>query len=1836
MLIKIIPYLCFLLLVLSTGCSDSKNPVENTSPETTTPWMNVLHSHTTGQISRFDSIDFHFNQDLPEKISEQFLDIEPAIKGLARQVNKRLYRFTPSEPLESGMSLSVTLKPSHLKSLANDFPEYQFSLNVLEQAFQLEISGLKAINDEEMKLNGSLTTSDITNLNEVTDLISTSYMGSSLVVNWDDEESAKQRGFSVSGIKRKAENNNLIIAWDGSSIGVNDKGQRTFQVPAIGSFIVSSINPVQGSDQIIEINFSEKLNEKQDLRGLVQISKGSFRTKIEGSKLSLFLQSPLSGEILVSVDASVKNSKDFKLGRPVNKTLNFLSKKPAVKFLGKGNILPVTDQLTIPFESVNVDSVQVTAFKVYENNMGQFFQSNTLEDTSNIKRVGRYLWRKTIQLNAPVQDKWNRYNLDVKDLVQNNPGSLFRFELSINRSNSIFPCSADDTSIEVIKERPFGNYEDNNTVENSGWDGIETYYNHQSRNWKDRKNPCKDAYYQNSRDVKGARNFIGSDIGLIAKSGENNQMLVAVTKLSTGEVLSGAEINVTNFQGQVIASQKTDSNGFSTIELTSSPFLITAKHSDDVGYLKVNKALALSTSHFDVGGNKSENGIKGSIYLERGVWRPGDEIFLTVVIEDKNNAVPDNHPLTLELFNPKNQRVSVQVNSNPLNGFYTFTLKTDEEDMTGAWKAVASLGNLKFTANIPIETVKPNHLKVNVTLNEDEVTSFEVKKHKSKAILQGEFYSQWLHGGKAAGLKADIKLKMRSQRTRFDRYTGFSFDDPIRSYSGREQNLTEFKLDKEGKFLINAPFEISSLAAGKLKGTLTSRVFEPSGDFSIAKQSIDIHPYKQYVGLSMPKGDAARGMLLTDEKQKIELVVVDTKGNPVIGKQELDVSLYKLSWKWWWDSSSDNLASYTSRYSKKPLIEESIEINDGQGTWDFEVKYPAWGRYMMRVCDKNGYHCVGKVFYMDWPGWAGRGQKKKGLGASTLSMSSDKAEYLVGDNSVVTLPEATTGKALVTIENGSRILKHYWVELSEQGTQLQVPIEESMTPNVYVSVSVIQPHANKTNDEAIRLMGIIPIYVKNPETHLQPKMEIVKEVQPESDLTFTVAETNGKPMTYTVAVVDEGLLGLTQYKTPNLHKKFYKKEALGVSTWDLYDRVVGAYGASLGKLLAIGGDGSEKNKDDESEDRRFPPVVKFIGPFHLDAQQTQSHTIKIPQYLGAVRVMVVAGYEGAYGSEDSEVYVRKPLNVMATLPRVLGQDETLQMPVALFSTQDDVKDVTIKVTANDHLEVLNANQTVSFDSQKEKMLFVALRAKKPGNAKITVTAQSGNYSAQQVINIPVQYQVQEQRKSSIHELLPNEDTVIDMPLIGVDTTQKASIELTAMPPLNLKSNLEYLVQYPHGCVEQTTSRALPQVLLPELVNLSDENLQETQNHVAAAIDKLQRYQMSDGGFSYWPGMSSYHDWASSYAGHLLILAKERGFDVPQEMYNAWTVNQKQGARSWTSGNEKTQAYRLFVLALSGSHELGAMNRLRQNTKMDDTSKLLLAASYQMAGQVAASEDLVSEIDLDIQEYDIADTTFGSKLRDEAISLMSLIILKDETRIQPLIEKISLAIRDQSKRYSTQTTAFTLLAMAQYGKTLPLTAQKVMADWQGENKEIELTSIINLFELSVKNDAAELKLTSDSQYPLYITAVTSGIPEKGKEIAFENEVGLTVRYFDSTDKEIELSQIGQGQDVRAVLTVTNESVFDLPHMSLTYPVASGFEIRTTAEDGVTNQDIEYQDVRDDRIFTYFELKKEESKTFEYELNASYQGRYYQPAVLIEDMYEASRGAKNLGYWIEIVR
>ncbi|MBI3481827.1 MAG: hypothetical protein HY015_02435 [Bacteroidetes bacterium] len=463
-----------------------------------------------------------------------------------------------------------------------------------------------------------------------------------------------------------------------------------------------------------------------------------------------------------------------------------------------------------------------------------------------------------------------------------------------------------------------------------------------------------------------------------------------------------------------------------------------------------------------------------------------------------------------------------------------------------------------------------------------------------------------------------------------------------------------------------------------------------------------------------------------------------------------------------------------------------------------------------------------------------------------LSFTSDKNNYNIGEQVNLAIPGADGGRELVSVENGSSVVKTFWLETTKGDNKFNFEATKEMTPNVFVHVTMLQPHVQTVNDLPIRLYGVIPVRVEDPNTHLNPVLTMPDELEPGQEVRIKVSEKDKRKMTYTLAVVDEGLLDLTHFKTPDAWNRFYVREALGVKTWDLFDNVIGSFGGKIERLLAIGGDDEIRSKKDDKKANRFKPVVTYFGPFTLDGGSAE-HKFIMPQYIGSVKTMLVAGYEGAYGKTDKATPVRKPLMVLATLPRVLGPEETLKLPITLFSSDKNIQNVKIDIKISGPLNLPEGtSRSVALKGIGDMTTDFSLAVKsETGIAKVEVTATSGNYKATDVIEIEIRNPNPPVSKSQEIILEAGKSWNASVAPIGIAGSNSAVLEVSSLPPVNLGQRLKYLLQYPYGCIEQTTSSVFPQLYLDQVKSLTEGEKAMIQKNVKAGIDRLKLFVNRD-------------------------------------------------------------------------------------------------------------------------------------------------------------------------------------------------------------------------------------------------------------------------------------------------------------------------------------------------------------------------------------------------------
>lgn len=1849
-------YVAFVVLIaLAVSCK--KKPVET---DNLFKFRDYISYTTSGITSVASPIQINFANEVEgwemgQEMTGKIVSIKPHVEGKLTVANKHTLLFKPDEHLEPDTEYTVVVKLNDIyKNMPDGFKDYTFQFKTITPSFNIETNHLQSYSKNWQYLECVIKSADVISIEDAKTLVEASQNGKKLVLVFNEaNENSKYFEFKIDSINRKIEDDNILVKWNGKSIEATNEGKNTILIPGINNFTIVETNVTQSPEQHLSINFSDPLKKQQNFDGLVSIQKvKNPKYVVDGNVLKVYPDSKLVGNIQVDVFQGIKNTEGYKLKKPFSETIAFEDLKPQVKLISNGTILPNSEQLKFNFEAVNLSAVDVRVIKIFEDNVLQFLQDNNLNSNNkyDIKKVGRRIAKQTIQLQTAAENtgKWKVYSIDLSQFFKADAGAIYRVELSFDKRYSLYDCEAntgvsnsendnyDDDYEEDYYEGDYAEIDSKNEDlrEEAYWDNKAYRYKNYVYNWREEQNPCHDAYYNERKIV--SQNLLASNLGVIAKQGANNSYYFAVTNILNTNPEAGAKVAIYNFQQQELASRTTDEQGLTLIDSDKNAAFAIVSKGKNTTYVKLHDGNSLSLSKFDVSGHRLQRGLKGYIYGERGVWRPGDTLHLTFMLNDNANPLPKRHPVKLEITDPNGKLVHKNVTSDHLNNFYKFTVPTSSEGKTGNYNAKVSVGGATFYKGLKIETVKPNRLKIKVDF-ENEILS-------NNAPLKGDLDVKWLHGAPGKNLKAEIKAKFTSAYTAFENYKNYTFNDPTRKFNTEEINVFEGKVNEEGLAAINKTLNVGKNAPGMLNVQFLVRAFENGGDFSMDAFTKKYAPYKSFVGLQSPKGKAY-GSFFTDENQTFDVVVVDENGTP-IKRNNLEVKIYKVEWRWWWNSSYDDLASYVSSSYHRPY--KSLKINtDTNGKANFNVKIPDndRGRYLIRASDPVSGHATGRTAYF-YKNWWQKSPSSDKEAAKMLVFSADKENYNVGETAKVTFASGSEGRALVSIENGTEVLDYQWVKTSKGETVVDIPISKEMAPNVFVNISLLQPHAITANDLPIRLYGVIPIMVENPDTKLYPELSMPDKLRPEQTFEVKVSEKNNKAMTYTIAMVEEGLLDLTRFKTPNAWHEFYKRQALGVKTWDIFDDVIGAYSGSIDQVFAIGGDGSAaggKNK----KANRFKPVVTYLGPFKLGAGKTKTHQIKLPNYIGSVRTMVVAGNNTneAYGSTDKTVPVKKPLMVLATLPRKLSPGEKVTLPVTVFAMEPKVKNVNISLKLSDGISVVGENSKVlSFAKPDEQMAYFELDVSKAkGINTVEVIATGNGEKSTYKVELDVVNTNPITSKALDKTLVANASEALDFSTFGVPGTNSATVEFSTLPPMDFSRRLQYLIRYPHGCIEQTTSSVFPQLFLADIFDLTFDKKKKIQTNIENGIKRLGHFQRAHGGLSYWMGEASANDWGTSYAGHFMIEAEKKGYVLPLTFKSNWLMYQKQAARNWrpsyrTYNSDLAQAYRLYTLALAGSPDLASMNRLREFSEISNEAKWRLAAAYALAGQKEASDKISQSANINFKPQRYNYYTYGSVDRNRAMALETMVLTKD-SKMRALAEDIA---RDLSSNrwMSTQTTAYSLLAMAKMVNANGGKALNLNYTINGKTESIDTKSAIAQRDLNVVEGTNNLVFKNAKDNVVYVRVLNSGKLSLGQELVEQRGLSVSVQYKDLKGNTIDISKLMQGQDFVATVSVSNLKNASVNDVALTQIFPSGWEIvntRFTAFGSTTTSAARHTDIRDDRVYFYFDLPKKgkhSTKTFNVMLNASYLGTYYLPGVQAEAMYDDEFLVRTKGKWVTV--
>jgi uncharacterized protein YfaS (alpha-2-macroglobulin family) len=1625
----------------------------------------------------------------------------------------------------------------------------------------------------------------------------------------------------VSEARPRLDNARTITVSLPSEYSVNgDEFIQSFTLAAKGEFMVvaeAEHSDPQSDERTWEIRFSDPVAADRDISGFLSIEPYvTYKVIARGRTLRVKGAFSPGESYVVRIAQGLPSAYGVKMKQNWTKEVFFNNEKPKIEWVAEGVYLPIENKNKLQFRSMNVRSVEVTVQEILPQNLAFFLQNNDLRTKnesdyyyggsgySDVERTAKTVHNKTIVLDNAKKNKWHKIELDLADKFKSKVGSAFIVRLSFNYNNLISRCNS---NAEAYQSGDLFYPEE------------DSYYG----------NPCKEGYYYSNGNKEHL--IIVSSIGLTAKKTLDG-IHVWATDIASSKPLSGLNLELLSRINESLETQKTNGDGHVFFKSTEG-FAVRGVHKRGFALIKL-EGTNWETSRFETDGVTTEgNVMRFFSYADRGVHRPGDTIHFAGMVRNGVAMPPKGLPIHIVIKDPQGAEVFEGSEIATNQGVVAFDIPTDLAAPTGTWNAEISSGGQTWYHSFRIETVKPNRLKNRMDL--PEVIQGQ------NAVLNAFLESKYLFGTPAAELKSTIEMVTVPRGMDFKRYPEFTFSNPMVFFDEIRTDLFSGSLDSKGQVEIKSDLpDLSGVPEAALI-RFNVKVYEKGGDYTESWHSTLVNPYPAWVGI---KSQDSWASVKTGDTLRVPVVAVDAKGRAIEG-QKLRVRVYQNRRYSWWEGSRNYRWDFRSQ-QQTYLVHES-EMRSSNIPKNFVWTPEDEAQLFIEVTDLQGGHSSGVYMYSSQ--WGYTGSSNKAPEASHLALQTDRNTYPVDSQMNLFFDAPKGAHALVSLEQNGKVFETKWVNTHAGKNRVEFKITKEMVPNVYAVVSLILPHQLAAGDRPLRLYGIQSAVVEDPATRLELTVKTPSEVKPDQEFVVEVQNSSKSEASFTVAVVDEGLLDLTGFKTPNPWKFYFRKMGLNLWTLDNLDEVIGALLPDMDTYLSVGGDEELDQRRGHPKAQRFKAVSLFSGVQTVGAGKTTKVRFKMPHYVGSVRIMVIGASERGFSGFDTTMAVRQPLMVLPTLPRVARPGDRFDIPVSVFAMDQKVKSAQVTLKLPKELKALGPiSQTVTFNGPGEKDVRFAVEvAPHLGTAKVEVHATGSGHSAHETIELPIMSPGA--YKTDVIDTMVEAGAMLNLSIkpFGIDNTHKSTLIFSSMPSIRVDERLRYLIQYPYGCLEQTISSVFPQLYLEKFTELNAQRKKEVSENIKAGIERLRLFALEKG-YMYWPsndyGSGRNADaWATSYAGHFLLEAKKQGYAIPEVLMSAWKLWEKDLANHVKSDNHRYQAYRLYLLAQAGDAQMGAMNLLRENhgPALDPLSRHLLAAAYVLAGQKpVAAQVLAGKVESILSYRELAGT-YGSALRDQALTAWVLLQMGNMSEAQ----RAYLNLIQEFKRYtwwSTQETAFTLLAFSALASKMPSTDVDVEWSVAGEGIQKKLISS-RPYKVDLSKQGAKDVLVKSTNGLVFVELQTEGLPIEDGVVTGSQGLRMERLFYDQDGTPMTEAQIHQSQSFWVVYRVQNLEARKLEGLALSSLFPAGFEIineRLSQDEGpqwtrnLRRKYATYTDIRDDRINWFFDLHAGEIADFVVKVHPSYAGDFRWPGVILEAMYSPEYFARITGSRVEV--
>lgn len=1511
--------------------------------------------------------------------------------------------------------------------------------------------------------------------------------------------------------------------------------------------------------------------------------------------------------LLIKIDAGVNGLGGFSLTHAYTTIIHVPEIPQEINFLHAGSLMSLSDDKKLTVMIRGIPLVKFSIAKVLPDEINHLI-TQTSGDFSNPQFINDTFTANDLSVITSEKRPFNMVN----------PSDLQYTTLDLNKYLTTANTSATQLGLFLIKAQ--------------GWD----------------------AQNDTATSVENDRLILITDMGIIVKNNADNTHDVFVQSISQGIPVANAKVSILGRNGVAIVSGTTDNNGHALLPSVADftdekePTVYLVQKDNDTSFMPFNRDdRVLNYSRFDISGvddsATNQSNLVAYLFSDRGIYRPGDTIHFGIIVKQQYaQAQAAGLPLEEEITDPSGNTVYDQKVNLSDSGLMTLDFTPDTSAPTGDYTANLYLvkdnkkDNLLGSTDVRVEEFLPDRLRMNVNFVSSQLSNISSAGWLSPDNLQAKVSLWNLFGTPASNRRVTGKIILQPRTLHFNQYPDFIFVDPLLNPKQPPetftQELTDSSTDNKGEAQFNLNLQQSMHGTYQL--TFYAQGFESAGGRGVSNQvSALVTPLNYLVGY---KPDGNLNYLKQNSQHVVHVIAINTtlKQIPLTQLHTQLISIQNVSTL---VKKPDDTFTYQSVQVEKPVSQQAFSINDNGS--DFVLPTQNIGNYAEVVTDQKGQ--LLSKFYFSVVGESGLPIEKN----AELTVKLDKDIYNPGDTIQMQISAPYTGAGIITIER-DKVYAYQWFKTNTTNSVQTIKVPANFQGDAYVNVAFVRDWNSDEIYMSPLSYSVTPFSVSNTTQTVNIKLSAPTLVKPGDKL--NIQYSTDKPAKIIVFAVDQGILQVTHFTTPDPLAYYFRKYALTVSTSQIVDQILPKYIADR-ETSSVGGDGEEKTLAanlNPFKRKTEAPVVYWSGI--LDSDNTPQNTVyNVPDYFnGTLQIMAVAVAANAVGNAQQNSTVRGDFVITPNVPTFVSPGDQFTISASIAN---NVKGSGINTPTTITLETTSGltiaspiKQILTIPEGQEKTVEYSLQANNIlGNANLIFHVQQGNINSQLTATL------------SNRPAIPNQTSLT----IGTDNSASKTIKIdrqlypqfrvlqasASTNPLILTQGLQgYLNNYPYYCTEQLISTAFAQLAIAKqpLFNSDSAMLAKKMN---ATLQMLRQRLNSDGGFDYWPGGDNdvQNSFATVYAVDYLTQAKLEGYPIPDDLLQSGLNFLKNMVQQDVSDLDQAQldAYAIYLLTRNQIVTTNYLTHLQTYLMQQDDNQwqhnitaVYLAASYKLLKNDDEAAQLLKGYTLNTPVQSPGD--FNSDTTNNA-QYITLLARHFPDQLTLLGSKPIIALANNLNNggsldtLSAAYSANALNAYAQFNSTsnnAEITIQEKLAD--GSMKPLPTINSQYLL-VNFDDDAKQIQFINPGNAQYFYQIRQSGFNALLPTQTQNNGIEVFREYRDANKNTIQ--QTGLGNDIEAHIQLRSLSDKSYSNVAIVDLLPGGFEV---VPNSISQGNCDYVDVREDRVIFYCTANSS-AEELSYKLRADNKGDFTVPPIFAQSMYNPTVQSINTAGKINIL-